>query len=310
LRLGWRSDRGWLRHIAYLAEACTLLGWLEGSGAHHLHAHFGTNPTEVGLLCRVLGGPPYSFTAHGPEEFDKPAALALPTKLARAAFAIGVSKFGRSQLLRWCSHDVWPRIHVVRCIVDGSFRSGRRPASSAARFVCVGRLCEQKGHLILLEAFRTLLDRGIDAELVLLGDGPSRSTIERRVAQLRLDANVRMLGWADEPRVRDEILAARALVAPSLAEGLPVVLMEAMALGCPVISTHVAGIPELVESGREGWLVPAGSVADLADAMAEAMNASPSLLCAMGEAGRAKVAKLHCAGDEGAKLARLFSAPP
>jgi glycosyltransferase involved in cell wall biosynthesis len=177
------------------------------------------------------------------------------------------------------------------------------------RLVNVGRLSEQKGQLLLIEAARLLRDRGVDFELVIVGDGPLRGELERRIDRFDLRDRVRITGFLDNDGVRRELTAARALVLPSFAEGLPVVIMESLALGRPVISTHIAGIPELIEPGRVGWLVPAGDVGPLADAMAEALAADPSELEQMGRLGAARVAEQHDARAEAANLAALFGGP-
>ena len=261
LRMARRSYRAWPYHLVYLAEAARLAAWLRRSGATHLHAHFGTNSAEVAMLAHALGGPPYSFTVHGPEEFDAPRSLGLAEKIKRARFVVAISSYGRSQLYRWSEHDAWPKIQVVHCGLDAAFGSADcAPAPGSRRLVCVGRLCEQKGQLLLLHAMARVVRKGIAMELVLAGDGEMRAEIEAQVASLGLFDRVRITGWIDGPRVRDEILAARALVLPSFAEGLPVVIMEAMALARPVISTFVAGIAERVRPGEDGWLVPAGDV--------------------------------------------------
>lgn len=306
--IGWRSDRGLLVHGIYLAEACVLRSRLRARGCRHLHAHFGTNPATVAMLCRELGGPPYSFTVHGPEEFDKAPLLALRQKIERAAFVVAVSSFGRSQLLRQCDAGHWGKIHVVRCGVDEEFlRQGLDPTPQDPRLVCVGRLCEQKGQLLLVEAAARLASDGVSFELVLVGDGEMREEVERRVTRFGLEDRVRITGWMDGEGVRAEIRGARALVLPSFAEGLPVVLMEAMALGRPTASTFVAGIPELVEPGVSGWLFPAGSVDCLVDAMRAALGAAPEKLTAMGGAGRARVAAQHDIRRNAELLGRLMT---
>ena len=142
------------------------------------------------------------------------------------------------------------------------------PMPDRPRLVNVGRLTEQKGQLLLIEAAAHLHAQGIDFELVIVGDGPFRGKLERLIDQHGLRDRVRITGFLNNHGVRLELEAARALVMPSFAEGLPVVIMEALALGRPVISTYVAGIPELVEPGRSGWLIPAGAVEPLAAAMA------------------------------------------
>jgi glycosyltransferase involved in cell wall biosynthesis len=307
LRLGWCSEQGILRYLAYLAEACVLLRWFADLGVTHVHAHFGTNSTAVALLCRTLGGPPYSFTVHGPEEFDKVKALALAEKVERAAFVVTVSSFGKSQLYRWCAPKQWSKIHVVHCGVDDGFLAQPPVAVPAEpRLVCVGRLCEQKGQLLLLEAVRQLAIEGLRFKLVLVGDGPLHNQIAARIAQLGLQDRVEITGWASSPEVRQQILASRVMVLPSFAEGLPVVLMEALALGRPVITTYVAGIPELVEPGVCGWLVPPGSVEALTAAMRAALQLPVEQLEQMGKAGAERVAQRHDATVEASKLVALL----
>ena len=303
IRMAAQSEKSLPYHLIYLAEACVLMHWLKGKPADHVHAHFGTNPAEVATLLHALGGPPFSFTVHGPEEFDKPEAIALGEKIKRSAFVVAISSYGRSQLYRWSRAQDWPRIKVVHCGLDAGFHSGALPAiTHEPRLVCVGRLCEQKGQLLLVRAAHLLVREGIPLQLVLAGDGEMRSEIESLVAELGLNGHVRITGWIDAASVRSEILAARALVLPSFAEGLPVVLMEALALARPVLSTYVAGIPELVRSGEAGWLFPAGDVESLAVSMRECLAASPVDLDKMGTAGRRRVLERHSVDTEAAKL--------
>jgi colanic acid/amylovoran biosynthesis glycosyltransferase len=310
-RMGRRADRPLPLHWIYLAEACVIVRWLADTPVSHLHAHFGTNPAEVAMLVQALGGPPFSFTVHGPEEFDKPQFLGLGDKLRRSAFVVAISSFGRSQLYRWVAQAHWPKVQVVHCGLEPGFHAvdaGDPPA--VPRLVCVGRLCEQKGQLLLVEAAHRLAQAGQPFELVLAGDGEMRRDIEARIHALGLSAQVRITGWIDSTQVRAEILAARALVLPSFAEGLPVVLMEAMALRRPVLSTFVAGIPELVRDGQEGWLFPAGDVAALAIAMSACLSTAPDDLARMGRAAHQRVLARHDIDTEAAKLKALFAHAP
>ncbi len=197
LKFGAVSRRGILKHLAYLAEACVLLHWVTDASIAHIHAHFGTNSTTVVLLCRMLGGPPYSFTVHGPEEFDQPYEISLREKINQAAFVVAISSFGKSQLYRWCDYCHWSKIHVVRCGVDDKFFS--QPSTSIPdqpRLVCVGRLSEQKGHWLLVEAVRQLAAENIPFKLVLVGDGPLRKPIEDRIEQCGLSDRIEITGWA------------------------------------------------------------------------------------------------------------------
>jgi glycosyltransferase involved in cell wall biosynthesis/GT2 family glycosyltransferase len=306
-RLGRRSGR-MLRAAVYFAEACVLVRWLRRERVEHLHAHFGTNPADVAALTRALGGPSFSFTVHGPEEFDRPDAIALGEKIARAAFVVAISSFGRSQLYRWCRAADWAKVRVVRCGVDAAFLDGGAlPPASEPRLVCVARLAEQKGQLLLVAAAARLAARGIEFQLVLAGDGPMRPQIEAALAANGLMDRVRITGWLSNDAVRSEMVAARAVVLPSFAEGLPVVLMEALALGRPAVTTYVAGIPELVRSGVNGWLVPAGDPEALAEALAEALVTEPDHLVEMGRAGAEAVRAAHDVRREAAKLMAHFA---
>jgi colanic acid/amylovoran biosynthesis glycosyltransferase len=157
-----------------------------------------------------------------------------------------------------------------------------------------------------VQAAHRVVAQGIPLELVLAGDGELRPEIEALVDSLGLRLHVRITGWISSAQVRDEIIAARAMVLPSFAEGLPVVIMEAMALRRPVLTTFVAGIPELVRPGEGGWLFPAGDVEELATAMTECLAATAEELARMGEAAHRRVLARHDVDTEAAKLAALF----
>jgi glycosyltransferase involved in cell wall biosynthesis len=307
MRIGRRSERGLLRNFAYLAEACALVELLERDKVQHVHAHFGTNSAAVVMLAHELGGVTYSFTAHGPEEFDKPDLIALREKIARAAFVVGVSSFGRSQLYRYCDGSAWSKVHVVRCGVDAAYVTQQpTPVPAVPRLCSVGRLSEQKGQLLLVQAAAQLKREGRKFELVLVGDGPMRAEIEALIAREGMSEDVTITGWASGDEVRRQIEAARAFVLPSFAEGLPVVLMEALGRGRPVITTYIAGIPELVQNGVNGWLVPAGSSEHVADAMRAALDATPEQLSEMGQRGYERVREMHDAEHNARTLLSLF----
>jgi colanic acid/amylovoran biosynthesis glycosyltransferase len=307
LKMGGHADRPLSFHLIYLAEACQIVPWMKNFGATHVHAHFGSNSAEVVMLANVLGGPPFSFTVHGPEEFDKPVFLGLPEKIKRSAFVVAISSYGRSQLFRWVSQDSWSKVKVVHCGLEKSFYDiSSRPVTANSCLVCVGRLCEQKGQLLLLEAAHGLARKGIQFEVVLAGDGEMRAEIESLITAYDLMGKVRITGWISGQQVREEILGACGMVLPSFAEGLPVVIMEAMALRRPVISTYVAGIPELVIPGINGWLVPAGSVVELMEAMEDMLAKSSEQLAAMGDAAYARVTQRHDINTEAKKLVELF----
>lgn len=308
VRMGLRSPRGVLRHGGYLLAAAHLAERCEALGVDHVHAHFGTNPAAVAMLSHAMGGPGYSFTVHGPEEFDDVWALSLAEKVAHARFVVAVSDFGRSQIMRHVPRALWPRLEVVRCPVGPRFLTREpRPIPAEPVLVTVGRLSPQKGHALLLEAAAELVREGRRFELVFVGDGELREEIEDVVARKGLGETVEITGWATGDEVRAHLDRARALVLPSFGEGLPIVLMEALAAGRPVLTTSVAGIPELVEHGKSGFLVPAGSAPALREAMRAILDATPEALAAMGAEGRRRVLTLHHPDVNAEALSALFA---
>jgi glycosyltransferase involved in cell wall biosynthesis len=301
------SERPFVWHLIYLAEACWIVPQLRWRGISHIHAHFGTNPAEVAMLVGKLAHISFSFTIHGPDEFDNSKSLHLCEKIRRATFVVVVSSFGRSQVFRFLEHKDWNKVVVVHCGVDREFaRLSSIAKTDTNRLVCVGRLCEQKGQLLLVDVAAELARQGCEFELVFVGDGELRGEIEQMIVQNNLLGRVRVTGWASADRVKEEILGARALILPSFAEGLPVVLMEAMILGRPVLTTYIAGIPELVIHGKTGWLFPAGSKDDMALAIRSCLDAPKELLEEMAVLGRARALERHNQEEQAAKLSELF----
>lgn len=301
------SDRSLAHHFIYFLEACRMQAWLTAHNSQHIHAHFGTNSAEIAMFASQLSNVPYSFTVHGPEEFDKPQALALNQKVRLAKFVVAISSFGRSQLFRWSDFKDWGKIKEVRCGLEKGFYHEApifHPKKNS--MVCVGRICEQKGQLLLIEAIKRLRDLGFDVNLVLAGDGEMRNQAEALIEQYDLVNNVTITGWISGHQVREQILKAEILVLPSFAEGLPVVIMEAMSLRRPVISTYVAGIPELVRHRENGWLCAAGDVEALTTVMQEALITPKEKLKEMSNLGYKNVIARHSITVEALKLAQYI----
>ncbi|MEC8253079.1 MAG: glycosyltransferase [Planctomycetota bacterium] len=299
--------KGLLFQLFYLAEACLFLRMLAGRDVAHVHAHFGTNAASVAMLTNALGGPGYSFTFHGPEIFEHLSHRGLRQKLHRAEFAVAISHHGHSALKRWSDPSHWDKLHLIRCGVDARFLDEpATPPPAAHRLLCVARMSPVKGHLVLLEAAAEVIQGGADLRLAFVGDGDFAVTVRSAAARLGLEERIEWLGWLDGEQVKQQILRSKAMVLPSFDEGLPVVCMESLALGRPVISTYIAGIPELIETGETGWVVPAGSAPHLADALRACVAASPEELRRLGDNGRARVRAEHDAEVEANKLARLF----
>lgn len=297
---------GRLRHLIYWLEAAHVARRCKDQGVSHLHAHFGTNSATVAMLAHEMGGPPYSFTAHGPEEFDAPHALCLTEKIARAKAVVAISSYGRSQLCRWAAPEQWGRISVVHCGIEPDRFDAPAPLPDGGpHLVAIGRLAGQKGFGLLIEAMAIAAQSLPGLRLTLVGDGELRHQIEGAISMAGLTGRIRLAGWQDEAGVKRELAQATALILPSFAEGLPVVVMEAMAAGRPVIATTIAGVPELV-TPEVGWLVPAGDAAALADAIGKLAATPRETLQAMGLAGRERVFARHDIDQEARRLATLF----
>ena len=294
IRLSLASERGLVRHLAYLVEALCLMAYLEETGTQHVHVHFGTNAAAVAMLMKQMGGPSFSMTIHGPDEFDAPIGLSLGWKAREALFTVAITHFCDAQLRRWLAVSDWGKLHVVGCTVAEEWFEAARPIEDGARdLVCVGRLSEQKGQVVLIEALARAVEGGFDGRLVLVGDGPLRAEIEHRARDLGLAERVHITGWADSTEVRRRLLEARVLVLSSFAEGLPVVIMEAMALTRPTVCTSIMGIPELVIPGENGWLAVTGDAEGLADAILQADRTPVERLREMGRAAQTRVRAEH-----------------
>lgn len=278
--------------LFYVGEALLLCRWMREQRATHLHAHFGGAVATVALIAAAAARLPYSLTIHGPDEFFDEQHFQLKAKLERAAFVIAISNFCRSQLMRIASPEAWPRFDVVRLGIRPELlppaRARTASASPVVRLVMVGRLVPAKGPMLLLEAFRRARATFPSLMLSLVGDGPERPKMERFLDEHGLRDVVTLAGALNHDRTLAKVAAADVFVLASFAEGIPVALMEAMALGVPCISTLVAGIPELIVPGRDGILVPAGSIEALTDAIL-ALARDPELRERLGSSGRKQV---------------------
>ena len=291
-----------IKHFAYLLQSAYLRQMAQRDGIEHIHAHFSTNATAVAMLSRLMGGPSYSFTAHGPDEFDNAECSSLDTKLANAAFAVAISHHCKKKLMHFGGAIYDDKINIVHCgLTMDEFQPAGEISADNQTFVCVGRLCLQKGQTLIPAAIATLKNDFPALKVVLIGDGESRADIERAIASHGVGANIELRGWVRNHEVHEVLRNSRALVLPSLAEGLPVVIMEAFALGRPVISTHIDGIPELLDASC-GWIVPASSVEELTAALREALLATPKELARKGAEGRVRVAAGFDVDAEARKL--------
>ena len=298
--------RAALYQLFYVAEAGVLAAHLDRRGVAHLHNHFGDSSCTVAMLAARMAGIPFSYTEHGPSIFFAPDFWRIDAKIARARFVVAISHFCRAQMMLFADQRDWDKLEIVHCGVDPArYDTGSRTAV-AKRILFVGRLAAVKGVPVLLEAMAKVRARHPDARLTLVGDGPDRGALEALAARLELSDVVTFAGYADEDGVAAHLADTDLFVLPSFAEGVPVVLMEAMAARVPVIASRVAGVPELVKDGESGCLVPAGDTESLVARM-DMLLADPDRRRIMGEAGRAKVCADHDVAREAEKLRALFS---
>ena len=296
-QLWWKvlsqANSQYVQHVAYLMHAVYLFRQTKKDRISHIHAHFSTNSTTVAMLCRKMGGPSYSFTAHGPDEFDAPVHSSINEKVAHASFVVAISDFCKSQLTRFSSFDNWDKIHVFRCGVSlDELEMSDCEFENNHTFVCVGRLTDLKGQLLLPKITKRLIDQYPNLKIILIGDGPSRSQLETQIKANDLGGVIELRGWQTNDEVKQAIQTSRALILPSFAEGLPIVFMEALALGRPVLATYIAGIPELVDEDC-GWIIPAGSEQALEKAMAEILSSTPEILAQKARVGRQRIEDQH-----------------
>jgi colanic acid/amylovoran biosynthesis glycosyltransferase len=309
LRIEGKSGRGRLWQLFYFAEAVLVWDRMRRDGLSHVHAHFTTPTADVAMIAARLGrGWSYSFSAHGTDiQASDPSSLAETVRHAR--FVVCVSDFGRSQLMALVEEEHWPKIHVVRCGIDLSEFQGRpdgRESADPLRILNVGRLHPVKGHAVLLEALALLLGMGIAAELTIVGDGDRRGALERLAATLGVADSVAFAGSVGQHEIRGFYERADVFCLPSLGEGIPVVLMEAMAMRLPVVSSSIMGIPELVDDGVGGLLVPAGRADQVAAALRRLAD-DPELCERLAKHAHQKVAADHDGTRAAERLAELFT---
>jgi glycosyltransferase involved in cell wall biosynthesis len=292
--------------LFYLVEAMLLGEWMHRTECTHLHVHFGGSVATVGMLTSIAWEIPYSLTIHGPEEFYDVGASFLEQKLRQASFVTCISDFCRSQLCKIAPVASWGKFEVCRLGVRTAvFTPPPATTRETLHIMSVGRLHPAKGQMILLGAFRDLLDRGFQVRLSVVGDGDGRRSLEEFIETHKMKDSVTLHGALSHPATRALLGTADLFVLPSFAEGVPVALMEAMSMRVACISTFVAGIPELIEPGTQGLLVPPSSQTHLTEAMASLIE-DPSRRMALATAGREKVLSSYDLYTNIGKLTEVF----
>lgn len=303
----FKGPRSPIKAAAYFAEAGILLEWLHRLGVNHVHEHFGNPTAFVALLMKTYGGISYSISVHGPDIFYQVDSSMLQEKVEHASFIRCISHYCRSQIMRISAQSQWSKQHIVRCGVDPETYVPRPdPGNEVPQLLCVGRLVPAKGQHILLEACSILRNEGLRFHLTLVGDGPDRASLETFSKTHRLDDTVTFTGVLGQDRVRNCYDNADIFILASFAEGVPVVLMEAMAKEIPVVSTRITGIPELIEHGSNGLLATPGDVEDLA-LQIRALIGDASMRNRFGKEGRKTIERQYNQHINNSRMVDLFT---
>ncbi len=297
--------RGLIYAMFYLAEAMILARHLHRTGARRLHVHFANAACTVGMLAARIQNLPYSFTLHGPSDFLNVETSRLDAKLTHAQFVACISNYARGKAVPNVDAAAAGKLHIIHCGVTPA-RYADAPPPTRSNILFVGRLADVKGVQLLLEAVARLKSDLSDAILTIVGDGELSAELEGQAKSKGL-ADIRFTGAIGQAEVAEELAKSAVFVLPSYAEGVPVVLMEAMAAGRPVVSSDITGIPELVEDGVSGHLTEPGDIDALTDAISGLLQ-DPARAVAYGQVGRARVHADFDIEREARRLRSLFLA--
>jgi glycosyltransferase involved in cell wall biosynthesis len=283
-----------------------LLHWMHARSLTHLHVHFATPAASVAVIATKIAPITMSMTVHGPDEFYDVTVYSLAAKVAASKFVVCISFFAQSQMMKVATD--WTKFEIGRLGVDSAHfaASGPKAVDGPFRILCVGRLVGAKGQRILIEAVELLQQQGRTVELDLVGDGPDREALEAFVHTRGIGGAIRFAGSIGQDRIRDFYRAADCFAMASFAEGIPVVLMEAMSMEIPVVATGINGIPELIQDGVDGLLVPPSDVAGMAAAIARLIDDAP-LRERLGKAGRIKVEAEYALSASADRLLDIFT---
>ncbi len=295
-----------LYQLFYLAEAAVVAEWLIRDRVEHFHNHFANSSCSVAMLASRISGIPFSFTVHGPAIFFEPMGWRLDEKVRQARFVSCISHYCRSQVMIHAETNRWGDLHIVHCGVRPKEYATRRHEGVGSRLLFVGRLAAVKGVPVLLESVASMAASGREVHLTLIGDGPDREALEQRATELEIESNVTFAGYKSAAEVAAELERTDVFVMASFAEGVPVVLMEALAAAVPVVATRIAGVGELVVDGVCGWTVPPGDAGALASSVEDLLD-NPSRRTEFGGAGRAIVSSQFDIAREAAWLRELMN---
>jgi colanic acid/amylovoran biosynthesis glycosyltransferase len=292
VRLAFRTSRPGLKGLAYqlfyLVEAMLAAETLKKAGVSHVHNHFGDHSGMITMLAAKLSGISYSISFHGPHVFFDGKYAGIGEKVRYASFVRCISHFCRSQVMLLSGCEDPSAFKVIHCGLDVSRYHFRLPRERVARIFCAARLAPEKGLDFLIRALKILVDKQYNIEMRIAGDGPNRAALQALAQTCGVAPHLHLLGTLSEQEVTRELDTSDIFVLPSLAEGLPISAMEALAVGVPVVATNIAGTSELIEHGKTGLLVRPTDPEALADAVIQ-MIRDFGLRKQIAELGRKKV---------------------
>lgn len=305
LKAGLAYPRALPKQIAYWLEAMVVADMARQNNSQQLHAHFSTQGCTVAMLAAEMAGIDFSITVHGPDEFYQVDEQHLEAKFAAANFIVCISDFAKSQVMKYTQFSDWDKLYVNNLGVDASLFHPAEKQNPTPLLLCVGRLCNAKGQGVLIQAAKILKERKVDFNIQLVGDGPDRKSLEQFSAENQLSDQIQFVGKVNHDQVQVLQREADIFVIPSFAEGIPIVLMEAMASGTPCVTTHITGIPELFTNGQDGLLVRAGNAMMLADALEQLIN-DADLRTRIANAALITIKEKWSIHDSNERLASLF----
>lgn len=314
----WRSPRTLATTLAVFPKTVLFAKWIRLRGVTHVHTHFAWISATSAWIVSQLIGVDFSFTAHAFDIFSRDHRdPLLPRKIRDCAFVVVISEHNRNRLLKIAGGMNRSKIHVVHMGVDVTkFHSqvSRRGLAKEPLILSVGRFVEKKGHEYLVEAARILRDRGYRFTCLVVGGGPCHGHLQSLIRERALEEYVVLKGPTSNEEVRELLKKADVFCLPCVVarnmdrDGIPVALMEAMAMEVPVVSTYVSGIPELIGDGETGLLVPQRDSLALADAI-ESLLLSPELRRTLGEKARQRITAQFEASKSAAQMQALFEVP-
>jgi len=308
IRLGGWNLKKMAFGLFYFTEALMLARWMRANQLNHLHVHFATAAANVGLVLKHIFPISLSLTVHGPDEFYDTAAQYLPQKIESADFIVCISHFARSQMMMLSSAQHWHKFEICPLGVDSARYSPMQKEASFDQpfnILCVGRLTPAKGQRILIDACSALRAAGRNFKLIIVGAGPDETALRAAVTHSGLDAYTEFTGALNQVEVRSRYAEANVFALPSFAEGVPVVLMEAMATGLPCISTRITGIPELIRDGEDGLLITPSDRDELTFALIRLMD-DPSLRKRLACSGRLRVQEHYDLSRNVKRLEKIY----